>query len=302
IVYGGPGGTGHFPVCIFTPPGGVRPKGIFLMIVNRGRAVIDEAESKPLPYWPAQAIVGRGYVAAAFSNGDVAPDDKADGFKSGVFPIFDPAGQPRAPDAWAAVAAWAWGASRVIDCFEAEPGLKELPIAVVGHSRGGKTALWCGAQDSRVALTISNDSGSTGAALARTKRGETIAEINRAFPHWFSGNYKNYNHREADLPVDQHLLVAAIAPRLVYVAAAFDNLRADPLAQFRAGVEAGPAYRLLGRPDLGATEMPGADVALHTGAIGYHAHTGLHRLDAADWKLFMDFADRHLRTAAVRTP
>ena len=301
IVYGGRGGTGRFPLCIYLPPAGVQPKGVFLMIVNRGRAVIDEAETKPIPYWPVQAIVARGYVAAAFSNGDIVPGDKDDGFKTGVFPIFEPPGQPHAPDGWAAIGAWAWGASRAIDCLESEPELKNLPVAVVGHSRGGKTALWCGAQDPRVALTISNDSGSTGAALARTKQGETIAEINRAFPHWFAINYKNYNSRESALPVDQHLLIAAIAPRLVYVAAAFDNHRADPLAQFQACVEAGPVYRLLGRPDLGATEMPGADVPPHSGAIGYHAHRGGHDLTAFDWRMFMDFSDRHLNPARNHT-
>ena len=294
VVFGGPGGTGRFPLRIYAPPAGVRPKGIFLFIVNRGRPIIDEAETKPQPYWPVQLIVARGYVAAAFSNGDVAPDDKDDGFRTGVFPVFDPPGQQRAPDAWAAIGAWAWAASRAIDCLEAEPGFKNLPVAVVGHSRGGKTALWCGAQDPRVALTISNDSGSTGAALARTKRGETIAEINRAYPHWFATNYKNFNGREADLPVDQHMLVAAIAPRLVYIAAAFDNHRADPLAQFQAGREANPAYRLFGHTGLAAAAMPAADVPSHEGRIGYHAHSGLHYLAEIDWRLFMDFADRHL--------
>jgi hypothetical protein len=290
IGYAGPGGRGHIDATVYTPKAKA-PTGVFLLIVNRSRDHIDEAETKPTEYWPVETILDRGYATVAFQNGDTAADSKADEFKSGVFPIFGPT--PRPPDAWGALGAWAWGASRVIDYLETDPALAGKPIAVAGQSRGGKAALWCGAQDERVALTISNDSGQSGAALTRRKVGETIEVITRVFPYWFADNYRRFADNEAALPVDQHMLLALMAPRLVYVASAEEDRWADPTAEFGACVEAGPVYRLFGLEGVGDPVMPKTNAPRHAGAIGYHVRPGAHNLLKTDWNYYLDFADRH---------
>ena len=294
IVYTSAQGEGSIGVTVYYPAA-ARPRGCFVLIVNRSRKIIDEAETNPTEFWPVQAILARGYATAAFHNRDVAPDDAKDDFKSGVFGLFDPKGRPRAGDAWGTIAAWSWGASRVIDALENEPRLKGVPFAVAGHSRGGKAALWCGAQDRRVALTISNDSGCTGAALARTTRGETVKVINTKFPHWFSLNYHGYGEHPEELPVDQHELIALMAPRLVYVASASEDDNADPIAEFRACVEAAPVFALYRKQGVGSANLPAVGEARQEGGIGYHLRAGGHDLRKEDWLHYLDFSDRWLR-------
>ncbi len=295
ISYVGPGGEGHVDATIYYPTAGA-PVGCFVLIDNRTREIIDQAETKPTEFWPVERIVARGYATAAFHYSDTAADRTADNFQSGVFPIFGP--WPRQPDSWGALGAWAWGASRVVDFLVTEPGLDGKPIAVAGHSRGGKAALWCGAQDTRIALTISNDSGQGGAALTRRKRGETIEVITRVFPYWFAENYRRFAGHEADLPVDQHMLLALMAPRFVYVASARADTWADPLAEFGACVEAAPVFQLFGLAGVGNPAQPEDNAPRHTGAIGYHVRPGAHNLLLIDWNFYMDFTDRHWRAAA----
>ena len=295
ISYAGPGGEGHIDATIYYPTAAT-PTGCFLLIVNRTRDIVDEAETKPTEFWPVESIVSRGYATVAFHYSDTAADRTADNFQSGVFPIFGPAS--RQPDSWGALGAWAWAASRVVDFLVTEPVLAGKPIAVAGHSRGGKAALWCGAQDTRIALTISNDSGQGGAALTRRKRGETIEVITRVFPYWFAENYRRFADHEENLPVDQHMLLALMAPRLVYVASAHADTWADPLAEFGACVEATPVFRLFGLAGVGNPAQPEDNAPRHTGAIGYHVRPGAHNLLLIDWNFYMDFTDRHWRVAA----
>lgn len=296
IRFSGPGGKGVIKLAVFIPNKVPKPVPGFVLICNRGRDNIDPTRKKKSPFWPAERIVERGYVAASFHNSDLDPD-KCDGFKDGVHGIFDPKNSKRSPDAWGAIAAWAWGASRVMDYLETDKDIDETRIGVVGHSRGGKTALWCGAEDERFALAVSNNSGHTGAALARRikvrKRNCTVAYVNKHFPHWPCENYRKFNNNEDKLPIDQHELIALMAPRLVYVASASLDEWADPEGEFLSCVHAGPVYQLFGLQGVGATQMPKPEQPLHTGYIGYHIRTGKHNLTEYDWVCYMDFADKH---------
>lgn len=292
ISYGNAKGQEAIHLVLFVPKHLGRSP-CFLLVCNRGARNIDPTRSVKSPFWPAETMIARGYAAAAFCNSDVAPDHN-NGFTNGVYHLFDdPHG--RAPDSCGAIAAWAWGASRVMDYLKTDADIDGARVAVVGHSRGGKTALWAGAEDERFAMVVSNDSGSTGAALARGKHGERIRDINRAFPHWFCQNYKRYNDREADLPIDQHMLAALIAPRLLYVASATEDATSDPPSEFLAAAKAEPIYRLFGLEALGTDVMPLPNTPLNNGHIGYHLRSGDHDLTEYDWARFMDFADAHLR-------
>ena len=288
IRFSGPGGTGRIRVLAFIPKS-PRPAPGFLLLCHREDENIDPTRTKRRPFWSAEEIVARGYAAITFPVADCDPD-RNDRFKDGVHGIYDPPGA-RAKDAWATIAAWAWGASRVMDYLATDRDIDASRIAVVGHSRGGKAALWAGAQDERFAMVISNNSGCTGAALARGTTGETVARINRVFPHWFCENYKAFSDAVDTLPVDQHQLLALIAPRLLYVASASADANAWPAGEFQACRDASPVFRLLGGQGLAAAAMPAPGGVSHEGGIGYHLRVGEHDLKLEDWNRFMDFAD-----------
>ncbi len=292
ISFSGSGGKMAFMVSLFVPNEVKKPAPCFLLICNRGYENIDHTREEKSPFWPVELAIKRGYAIAAFHNSELDPD-KHDKWKNGVHGIFD--GDKRPKDAWGTIAAWAWGASRVMDYFETDKDIDETHVAVLGHSRGGKTALWAGAQDERFALTISNNSGCSGAALARNKKGESIKKINVRFPHWFCENYDQYNDKDDQVPVDQHQLIALMAPRLVYIASATEDKWADPEGEFLACVHAGPVYELLGKKGVGTIEFPKPDTPLQTGHIGYHLRTGKHNLVEYDWDRYMDFTDKHWR-------
>lgn len=254
----------------------------------------EEHRGRMASRWPVAAILAAGFGLATAHYGDIEPDFAA-GWRDGVRGLYAGRGvDPLAPDAWGAVAAWAWGLSRIADALEADPRIDFRRLAVIGHSRLGKAALWAGAGDPRFSIVISNNSGCCGAALKRRRFGETYAHINRAFPHWFCPAFRQYDGREERCPVDQHLLLASIAPRPLYVASASEDAWADPKGEFLAALHAGVAYRLLGASPLPADVMPPPDRPV-AGTIGYHLRPGRHDLTAYDWRHYLDFAGRQWR-------
>ena len=243
--------------------------------------------------WPVERIIDSGFALITAYYGDVSPDFVG-GRKEGVQGVFDKGDQTESVgNDWGAIAAWAWGLSMISSLAALEDDAETInwkQVAVVGHSRLGKTALWAGATDQRFAIVISNDSGCGGAALSRREFGETIFRMNSVFPHWLCGNCKKYNENINECPVDQHELIALIAPRPVYVASATEDLWADPKGEFLSCLHADPVYKLLGTEGLGdCTEMPGPDTPVGK-TIQYHNRTGKHDITEYDWIQYIRFA------------
>lgn len=245
--------------------------------------------------WQLDLLLERGYGLATFCYSDIDPDFD-DGFQNGVHPLFYRKGQTYPmPDEWGSVAAWAWGASRAMDYLVTDKNIDAKKIAILGHSRLGKTATWAGASDQRFAMVFSCNSGCCGVALSKREFGETIEAMNVRFPHHFDGNYKQFNAREKYMPFDQHELVALVAPRPIYIASAGDDNWADQKGEFLGGKGAEPVYALYGLAGLGVEQQPPIDVSVNDGFIAYHNRTGPHAVLRYDWEQFLKFADRHLK-------
>ena len=226
--------------------------------------------------WPLAEIVAQGFGVATVYAGDFDPDWD-DGFVNGVHGLM---GDTRDSSSWGAVAGWAWGLSRVMDYLVTRPEVDADRVAVIGHSRLGKAALWAGARDPRFALVISNNSGCGGAALSRRQIGERLIHLNTRFPHWFCARFDRYNEAEGDLPFDQHQVLALVAPRPLYVASAQDDQWADPAGEALALEAAAAVYDLYQAPDAAPMRA----------RLGYHLRPGPHDITAWDWSRFLAFA------------
>jgi hypothetical protein len=282
----------RFDVTLFLPN---RVKGgvpLFLLLNNRPATNTDPTRREKSGFWPAEQVISRGFGIAAVQVGELAPDDKAR-FRDGVIKLFEGAVEGSRPaNAWGALAAWAWGASRAMDYFVGDPRIDATRVAVIGHSRGGKAALWAGAEDARFAMVVSNESGEGGAAMSRRNYGETLARITEVFPHWFARNYTGFAGREAALPVDQHMLLSLIAPRMLYVASADQDLWSDPRGEFLSLASSSPVFALWRDPPIASTAMPALEQPMISGRRGYHIRRGPHNLTPYDWDRFADFADK----------
>lgn len=277
---------------VFIPNNVPKPVPVYLFINNRGARVpnlTDPTRKIKSEWWPAEEIVARGYGAAVFNHDDVDPDDRNSDFKNGIHGLLDRG--ERQGDSWGAISAWAWGASRCMDYFMTDKDINEKKVALIGHSRGGKTALWAGAQDERFGLVISNDSGEGGASLVRRRFGETPSGS-----YFYCSNYRKYRvPNDYALPVDAHMLISLIAPRAVYVASASEDLMADPKGSYLALYHAVPVYQLLKTETYLSETMPPLNKQIISGKVGYHVRDGEHDLLMKDWKWFLDFGDVVLR-------
>lgn len=249
---------------------------------------INFRSDNPDRYQPTEELVDNGFAVLSFDYNDVTRDDGD--FTHGLAGVLYPGGR-RSPDGPGKIAMWAWAAMRVMDYAQTRGDVLDLDCAVVcGHSRLGKTALLAAAADTRFAFAYSNESGCSGAAITRGKRGERVRNICTMFPYWFCENYRNFKDREEEMPFDQHYLVAAVAPRRVLIGSAADDIWADPQAEQLCCMVASPAFRKgFAGPDR--TAEPGE--AFFDGDIGYHLRGGTHFFSREDWNKLIRFVNRH---------
>lgn len=281
---------------LYTPAAASGRVPIILLVNFGGGSGSAPAAAVPAGEPPVAAeILARGWGYATIAYQDIQPD-RATSLAEGVIALARPPGQTPAPDDWGAISAWTWGVSRTIDYLETDPAVDATRIALQGHSRLGKTALWASATDTRIAAVFSSCAGEMGSALSRRDWGETVDDMAQNFPWWFSASYQKWAGRWNEMPVDAHMLIALSAPRPVFLTGGTKDQWADPVGEYLAAVAAGPVYRLLGRKDLGiAQAQPPLDTPVTGGDIGWHYHTGLHAATPEDWRAFLVFLDKYFK-------
>ena len=256
----------------------------------------------PPPSGPTamELVIAHGWGFALIDTYSIQADSGG-GLGAGIIGLVNQ-GNPRKPDDWGALAAWSWGLSRAIDYFETDRDVDARRLGIEGHSRWGKEALLAAALDPRWAIVYSSCSGECGAKLHRHDVGESVDNVCGAGEyHWMAGNFLKYAGHWDELPVDQHELIALVAPRPVFITGGTQDLWSDPIGEFKACVAAGPVYRLLGRSDLGTSELPAPNAALADGDIAFRLHAGGHT-DLPDWPSFLAFADRYLGPGPQASP
>ena len=281
-----------FDVLIHLPKNAKKPVPMFAGLNFKGNdATLDERAGSR---WPYELILKEGFGVATAWRDAIEPDGKDSKIEEavsvckdgGVRAWYNPGGD------WGAISAWAWGLSCIYDYLATDKAVDASRIAVIGHSRLGKTSLWAGANDTRFAMVVSNCSGCCGAAISRRVIGENFARIATSFPHWFTRAFDKYMNKEADFPADQHSLVALAAPRPLYIASATEDLWADPKGEWLAAVEVAPVYKLFGKTGVKSI-YPAPDSPDMDGTVAYHVRTGKHDITAYDWQQYLDFAQKH---------
>ena len=300
IRFGNDRGSAEMRILVFTPNGVGRPVPAFLL---HSFADTRDGGHDPRPERPGHTRNGlplgeffaRGFGFVVVPQGDLVRHNEVE-FLGGVHPLFYRAGQsfPKANE-WGVIATVSWSASRAMDYLETDPDIDARRIAAMGHSKMGKATLWTCAQDPRFALAISAQSGCGGASLWRRNYGETLEKMVTRFPYWLCRNAWKFARNEDDLPVDQHMLLACIAPRPVYVASGAEDHWADPRGEYLVAHHATEVYRLLGRTGLDDDEPPPVGRVLAAGDVGYHNRAGGHSVERFDWLRFIEFAERHLK-------
>ena len=263
-----PGGTFSFPITLAVPKAVEKPP-VFLYLGFR--------RDFPDRFLPVEEILEHGFAIATFCYQDISSESPEFDKMAAMYPRDEKSG-------WGKIGVWAFAASRVMDYLQTRDDIDKARVCISGHSRMGKTALWCAAQDERFAMVVSNNSGCSGAAISRGKIGETIRKGTDLFPYWYCNNYRNWCDREYEMPFDQHMLLALIAPRQLYVNSAADDDWCDPESEFLNCVAASDAWRVhrlagLVTPDA----LAELDVPLMKGHIGYHVRTGAHFHSRTDW-------------------
>jgi len=238
--------------------------------------------------WQIGAVLAHGYGTATAWYEDIDPDYD-DGFQNGVHALFPEIEARRGGTTWGSLAAWAWGLRVGMDYLAREPWCDAARVALHGHSRLGKAAVWAGAQDERFSVVISNNSGCGGAALSKRFFGENVGGINTNFPHWFCSNYHQWKGRESEMPFDQHQLLALVAPRGLLVGSAEEDLWADPEGEFLSARAASPAFVLLGEKGLEAN-WKRENFAISQGNPAHWQRPGKHDVTDQDWERWMSFA------------
>ena len=286
----------------YTPANATGPVPMIVVVVagpggyGAPRPGAPTTEPEPAPGSPLYQLLAIGWGYGTMEVGPVQ-NDYGGGLTSGIIGLMS-GGQPRKPDDWGALAAWAWGLSRAMDYFETDKSIDAKQMGVEGHSRYGKTALLAAALDPRWAIVYASCSGEGGAKPSRRNFGETVDNV--ASSYWFAPNFRKYaGGHWNDLPVDSDELIALVAPRPIFLNGGTGDAWADPHGAFLAAVAAGPVYRLLGKKDLGSTAMPAPDAALTSGEIAFRFHAGGHS-DVPDWPAFLQFAQRYLKAPGAQ--
>lgn len=245
--------------------------------------------------WPLGEFFDRGYGFVAVYQQDLVGHNEVE-FLNSIHRLFYRKGQsfPKANE-WGVLSAVAWGGMRAMDYLETDDDIDQTRVAIMGHSKMGKATLWTAAQDQRFAMAISAQSGCAGAALWRRRSGETLEKMVTRFPYWLCRNAWKFVNQEDDLPVDQHMLLACIAPRPVYVHSGLDDTWADGRGEYLSAYHASEVYRLLGKKGLTSESLPPLGEAIVASDVGYHMRPGGHSITMYDWQRFLDFADYHLK-------
>ena len=310
---------------LVTPNGAAKPSPVFLGLNFNGNLALlpdsaiaipphwksmkgltlEQSRGAEFDAWALDQSIARGYAVATFWNGDVVPDDKAAAEE--MLCKFRPAGSAeRGPSDTATIAAWAWCLQRAVDYLVTDPTLDPKRIALVGHSRNGKTAILAAAFDDRVALVVPSQAGCGGTAPSRVAGDlsavgpngrslvESVQRINTSFPHWFCGNFHAFNEQPQRLPFDQHELIALCAPRPVLVSCASEDLWGNPSGQFDMLRAADPVYKLVAGDGLGAENAPAMSQLLPS-RLGYYIRPGKHSMTREDWAMWLDYADTFLK-------